>query len=32
MLVRAERIFQIAEHRGVSEPDEVLRMIYAMTT
>jgi DNA repair protein RadA len=25
---RAERIFQIAEHRGVSEPDEILRKIY----
>jgi DNA repair protein RadA len=25
---RAERIFQIAEHRGISEPDEVLRKIY----
>src|SRR5215831_14256094 len=25
---RSERIFQIAEHRGVSEPDEILRRIY----
>jgi DNA repair protein RadA len=25
---RAERIFQIAEHRGISEPDEILRKIY----
>jgi DNA repair protein RadA len=25
---RAERIFQIAEHKGISEPDEVLRKIY----
>jgi DNA repair protein RadA len=25
---RAERIFQIAEHRGISEPDEVLRKTY----
>jgi DNA repair protein RadA len=25
---RAERIFQIAEHRGISEPDEILRRIY----
>jgi DNA repair protein RadA len=25
---RAERIFQIAEHRGVSEPDDILRKIY----
>jgi DNA repair protein RadA len=25
---RSERIFQIAEHRGISEPDEVLRKIY----
>jgi DNA repair protein RadA len=25
---RAERILQIAEHRGVNEPDEVLRKIY----
>jgi DNA repair protein RadA len=24
---RAERIFQIAEHRGISEPDEILRKI-----
>jgi DNA repair protein RadA len=28
---RAERIFQIAEHRGISEPDEVLRKIYVCT-
>jgi DNA repair protein RadA len=25
---RAERIFQIAEHRGISESDEILRKIY----
>ena len=25
---RSERIFQIAEHRGISEPDEILRRIY----
>jgi DNA repair protein RadA len=25
---RAERIFQIAEHKGISEPDEILRRIY----
>jgi DNA repair protein RadA len=25
---RAERIFQIAEHMGVNEPDEILRKIY----
>jgi DNA repair protein RadA len=25
---RAERIFQIAEHRGINEPDEILRKIY----
>ncbi|MGB6592197.1 MAG: DNA repair and recombination protein RadA [Candidatus Nitrosopolaris sp.] len=25
---RAERIHQIAEHRGISEPDEILRKIY----
>jgi len=25
---RSERIFQIAEHRGISEPDEILRQIY----
>ena len=25
---RSERIFQIAEHRGISEPDETLRRIY----
>jgi len=25
---RAERIFQIAEHRGISDPDEILRRIY----
>jgi DNA repair protein RadA len=25
---RAERIFQIAEHQGISEPDEILRKIY----
>jgi DNA repair protein RadA len=25
---RAERIFQIAEHMGIPEPDEVLRKIY----
>jgi hypothetical protein len=25
---RAERIFQIDEHQGVSEPDEILRKIY----
>ncbi|MFY9870510.1 MAG: hypothetical protein WAK17_12385 [Candidatus Nitrosopolaris sp.] len=24
----AERIFQIAEHRGINEPDEILRKIY----
>jgi DNA repair protein RadA len=25
---RAERIFQIAEHRGLNDPDEILRKIY----
>jgi DNA repair protein RadA len=25
---RAERIFQIAEHRGINEPNEILRKIY----
>ena len=25
---RAERIFQIAEHKGINEPDEILRKIY----
>jgi DNA repair protein RadA len=25
---RDERIFQIAEHRGINEPDEILRKIY----
>jgi DNA repair protein RadA len=25
---RAERIFQIAEHRGINEPDEILRKTY----
>src|SRR5215470_6339943 len=25
---RAERIFQIAEHRGISDPDEILKRIY----
>jgi DNA repair protein RadA len=25
---RVERIFQIAEHRGIPEPDEILRRIY----
>jgi DNA repair protein RadA len=25
---RSERIFQISEHRGISEPDEILRRIY----
>ncbi|MGA9149596.1 MAG: DNA repair and recombination protein RadA [Candidatus Nitrosopolaris sp.] len=25
---RSERIFQIAEHRGIPEPDEILRRIY----
>jgi len=25
---RSERIFHIAEHRGISEPDEILRQIY----
>jgi DNA repair protein RadA len=25
---RAERIFQIAEHKGISDPDQVLRRIY----
>ena len=25
---RSERIFQIAEHSGISEPDEILRRIY----
>src|SRR5215813_13521941 len=25
---RSERIFQIAEHRGISVPDEILRRIY----
>jgi DNA repair protein RadA len=25
---RAERIFQIAEHKGIREPDEILRKIY----